>query len=155
MNFHAVADFDQDADVLHLACTSGPLRVHQWDLHLDRVWTKDWIIVCWLRFPSLADRSNQDAGVLYQHHSVRANHVGYQIYLLPVVSACFPPKQTDQNQHLRWRFCNHGFLCQYGRCPARSNHAKPRNTMDGKRSSERNRQIRPFESADCHDWACH
>lgn len=37
---------DQDVDLSLLACTKGPLGIHQWDLHLDRVWTKDFIIVC-------------------------------------------------------------------------------------------------------------
>lgn len=41
----AISDQDVD-DVSVLACTRGPLGVHQWDLHLDRLWTKDWIIVC-------------------------------------------------------------------------------------------------------------
>ena len=46
MNFQPITIFDQDVDVSLLACTRGPLGIHQWDLHLDRIWTKDFIIVC-------------------------------------------------------------------------------------------------------------
>lgn len=41
----AITDRDVN-DISVLACTKGPLGIHQWDLHLDRLWTKDWIIVC-------------------------------------------------------------------------------------------------------------
>ena len=32
--------------IFNPGCTKGPDGMHQWDLHLDRIMTKDYMIVC-------------------------------------------------------------------------------------------------------------